>query len=72
MNYFLAISFAALLASSAQAAELSKAGQSAVFRVKVAECKAQAKEAGVKAASVEFYTFMAPCIDKVTVNVASK
>jgi hypothetical protein len=72
MQYLLAIAFAALLASSASAAELSKSGQTAVFRVKVAECKSQAKEAGVKAASTDFYTFMAGCIDKVTVTVAAK
>jgi hypothetical protein len=60
------------MASSAFAAEQSKATQSAIFRVRVAECKTMAKAASVATSSVEFYTFMAGCIDKVTVTVASK
>lgn len=71
MHYILAAAFSLLLASSAFAAE-SKATQSALFRVRVAECKDAAKSAQVKTSSVEFYTFMAGCIDKVVVTVASK
>jgi len=72
MPYLLALAFASLMASSAFAAEQSKATQSAIFRVRVAECKTMAKDAQVKANSTEFYTFMAGCIDKVTVTIASK
>jgi hypothetical protein len=74
MQYLLAVAFAALLASSASAAEISqsKATASALFRVKVAQCKDQAKAAGVKTTTTEWYTSMAGCIDKVTVTVASK
>ena len=74
MHYIFAIAFALVLASSANAAEaqLSKAGQSAVFRVKVAECKAQAKSTGVKANDSAWFAFMGSCVDKTTVTVASK
>ena len=71
MPYILALAFAALMANTAFAADApaqSKATQTAIFRVRVAECKTMAKDAQVKASSVEFYTFMAGCID--TVNVA--
>lgn len=59
-----------LLTSQAFAAELSKAEQSAGFRLKVASCKAQAKTDGVKATTSAWYTHMAGCIDRVTVQVA--
>ena len=69
---YLVIAISILASSGAFAAEASKATQSALFRVRVAECKDQAKATQVKATTVEFYTFMAGCIDKVTVTVASK
>jgi hypothetical protein len=59
-----------LLASQAYTAELSKGEQAAGFRLKVASCKAQAKTDSVKQTSSAFYTYMAGCIDRVTVNVA--
>ena len=70
MNYILAIAFALVLASSANAADISKAQTTAEFRVKVAACKA---ESG-KPNSSDFYRAMAACIDKVSVTttVASK
>lgn len=72
MQYLLALAFASLMASTAFAAERSKATESAIFRVRVAECKTQAKAAAVATNSVEFYTFMAGCVERVTVTVASK
>lgn len=59
-----------LLAGSAYAADLSKGEQSAAFRLKVASCKAQGKADGVKQTTSAFYTYMAGCIDRATVNVA--
>jgi hypothetical protein len=67
MNYLLAISFALVLASSAHAADISKAQATAEFRLKVATCKADAG----KPNSSDFYRRMADCVDKVTVTVAS-
>jgi hypothetical protein len=57
------------IASTAHAADQSKAEQTAIFRVKVATCKAQAKEHGVKTASSEFYAYMGECVDRVNVAV---
>ena len=71
MRYFI-IAASILVSSGAFAADQSKATQAALFRVRVAECKDMAKEAKVKTVSTEFYTFMAGCIDKVSVTVASK
>lgn len=59
-----------LLTSQAFAGELSKGEQSAGFRLKVASCKAQAKTDGVKAITSAWYTHMAGCIDRATVNIA--
>lgn len=68
--YASAAAFVLLLNGSAFAGELSKGEQSAGFRLKVASCKAQAKTDSVKQTSSAFYTYMAGCIDRVTVNVA--
>lgn len=68
--YASAAAFILLLNGSAFAADLSKAEQSAGFRLKVASCKAQAKTDAVKATSSAFYSYMAGCIDRVTVQVA--
>lgn len=59
---------AALLASTASfAAEKSTPQQTAEFRVKVAVCRSDAKEHGVKSTTVAFYSHMAGCLDRVTV-----
>ena len=55
--------------TAGHAAELGKAGQSAEFRLKVAVCKADAKDSGVKTASTDFYNYMAACIGRVNVAV---
>lgn len=47
----------------------SKAQDTAEFRVKVAACKAEAKEHKVKTSSAEFYGYMGACLDRVTVAV---
>jgi hypothetical protein len=69
---YLILSATLLASSTAFAADKSKALDTAEFRVKVAVCKADSKEHGVKAASTTFYTYMAGCLDRVTVatNVA--
>ena len=41
----------------------------ATFRLKVASCTAQSKDAGVKKATPNFYTYMSSCLDRVTVAV---
>jgi hypothetical protein len=71
MQYLLTIAFSVLLASSAFAAEQSKAEQSAIFRVKVANCKAQAKAHAVATSSAEFFSYMGECVDRVTVAVST-
>lgn len=68
--YVSAAAFVLILNGSAFAGELSKGEQSAAFRLKVASCKAQAKTDGVKAVASAWYTHMAGCIDRVTVQVA--
>lgn len=70
MKYLLVTAFASLLASSAFAADISKAEQTAQFRVKVATCKADAKAHGVQTASSAFYSYMGACVDRVSVAVA--
>jgi hypothetical protein len=69
MNYILAAAFTVLLASSAFAADISKAQETAEFRVKAAVCKAQSKEAGIKQTTPDFYSYMADCVDRVSVAV---
>jgi|HubBroStandDraft_1064217.scaffolds.fasta_scaffold05219_5 hypothetical protein len=58
-----------LIGSQAFAAELSKGETTAQFKLKVAACKAEAKESGVKTSSADFYSHMAGCIERVTVAV---
>jgi hypothetical protein len=67
MNYILAISFATLLATNAFAG--SRAEDTAMFRLKVAACKAESKDAGIKTSSADFYSHMAGCLDRTTVAV---
>jgi hypothetical protein len=69
MKKYLVILASLAIASTAHAADQSKAEQSAAFRLKVATCKAQAKESGVKTNSSDFYAYMGPCLDKVTIAV---
>ena len=72
MKTILALTTFALLSSTAFAAEKSTPQQTAEFRVKVAVCRADAREHGVKSTTVAFYSHMAGCLDRVTVatNVA--
>lgn len=69
MKYAL-IAASILFASHANAADISKAEQTAQFRVKVATCKADAKVHGVQTASSAFYSYMGACVDRVSVAVA--
>ncbi len=66
---FLATCAVAGYSTAGYAADISKAQETAEFRVKVASCKAIAKTDGVKASSSEFYGYMAGCLDRVTVAV---
>jgi hypothetical protein len=47
----------------------TKAEASAIFRLKVATCKADAKSAGVRTTTPDFYAYMGTCLDRVTVAV---
>lgn len=69
MKYLLASTAVLFTITSAQAADQSKAEQSASFRLKVATCKATAKADGVKSTTAGFYSYMGACLDRVTVAV---
>lgn len=69
MKYLLTASILALSIGAVNAADLSKGEASAQFRLKVAACKAEAKDSGVKTASAEFYSHMSGCLDRTTVAV---